>query len=90
MVISMFSWWTRDGRRDAKVKRLQTRYHKLKQEHDALVERYRLLEEENKHAGAVLARMRLHADAELREVKRKLIQLGFVPEEEAKRDNRKS
>ena len=48
-----------------------------------------MLEEENRHAGTVLARMRLQAEAALAEVKAKLVKLGVQPEQqEAKRDKR--
>ena len=78
-------WWNSEQRKQRKQNRLRAKVAKLEREYAALAERCRILEEENRFCGTVLARMRLHAETELAEVKRKLLNLGFQ-REEAKRD----
>ena len=83
------AFWNRDQRQQRKQDRLRAKMRRLQQERDQLAERCRVLEEENRHAGTVLARMRLQAEAALAEVKAKLVKLGVQPEQqEAKRDKR--
>jgi hypothetical protein len=72
----------REARRDRKEKRLRAKVAKAERERDALEERCRILEEENRFCGTVLARMRLHARAEVAQFQRQLLKLGIGSEQE--------
>ena len=74
------TFWSRDARRDRKEKRLRAKLAKVEQECKAL-------EEENRFCGTVLARMRLHARAEVAELQRRLEKLGVGPEQEKPRND---
>ena len=81
------TFWSRDARRDRKEKRLRAKLAKVEQECKALEEKCRMLEEENRFCGTVLARMRLHARAEVAELQRRLEKLGVGPEQEKPRND---